>query len=221
MLTIACVLKSGGDYDWEYVNRLRNNVDEHLTYEHEWAIFTDMWDMNEMPPEGVTIHCLQTDLKSYWSKLEIFRLFEEVIYFDLDTIILSDLNTLVEGIRTLCSFTKKKNNFFMMKSFSRHRNWASGIMAWTGDFQYLLTNCREDHMERYGKWEQDYIVDMLGANGVSQINLIDDCIGGGIVSYKHHCSKGIPQSANIICFHGKPRPREVGWLQEELCKTTK
>jgi|APSaa5957512535_1039671.scaffolds.fasta_scaffold02579_17 hypothetical protein len=215
MLTIACVLKSGGDYDWEYVNRLKKNIDENITHEYKFVIFTDMWESKQCPPEGVEIRYLESEFKTYWSKLELFRLTGEVLYFDLDTIILNGLDFLIEGIRTMVSFHPEKDHFFMMKAFNRHRRYASGILAWNGDFEWLYSSTKPEMIERYGKWEQDYIVDRL-CSVKQKINFIDDCMGGGIISYKHHCIAGIPKSANIICFHGKPRPREVNWLEEVL-----
>ena len=215
MLTIACVLKSGGDYDWEYVNRLRNNINDHITQLYKFVVMTDMWQDMTTPPDGVEVWNLESEFKTYWSKLELFRLKGEVLYFDLDTIILKGLDFLIEGIRTMVSFHPKEKHFFMMRAFNRHRRYASGIMAWNGDFEWLYSSTKPEMIERYGKWEQDYIVDrMLSMR--QKISFIDDCSGGGIVSYKHHCTEDIPKSANIICFHGKPRPREVNWLEEVL-----
>ena len=215
MLTIACVLKSGGDYDWEYVNRLYQGVKNNLTYDYTFLILTDMFEVNSPVPERAEVWDLESDLEGYWSKLELFRFEGEVLYFDLDTIILSDLNPLIEGIRTVSSFNPEGDSFFMLEAFNHKRKWASGIMAWIGDFGFLYDN-KEDknRIPRYGIWEQDYIVDNLIFSS-RKINSINDCHGGNIRSYKHHCLKGIPLKTDIICFHGKPRPRDVNWLEKE------
>lgn len=34
--------------------------------------------------------------------------------------------------------------------------------------------------------------------------------GSNVVSWKVHCRDGIPSGADVVCFHGKPRPWEVG-----------
>ena len=32
-----------------------------------------------------------------------------------------------------------------------------------------------------------------------------------IVSYKVDCKGGKPKKASIVCFHGLPRPHDIGW----------
>ena len=34
--------------------------------------------------------------------------------------------------------------------------------------------------------------------------------GANVVSWKVHCKAGIPQGADVVCFHGRPRPWEIG-----------
>lgn len=41
-MTVACVLKSGGVYDGEWVRRLRGQVNWHLKAEHDFACLTDV-----------------------------------------------------------------------------------------------------------------------------------------------------------------------------------
>lgn len=216
MLNVVCVLKSGGDYDWEYVTKLHKAICKNITYAHKFIVLADIFPSdNEVV--NIEIIPLCSDLKSYWAKLEAFRIKGEVLYFDLDTVILSNLDLLVEGMRVVAAFhNNAENTFFMMRAFSSNRVWASGIMGWIGDFSCIFETVKSCHITYYKKWEQDYIVDCLTVLQ-RKIYSIDDCIGKTIYSYKHDCKKGIPLGAEIICFHGIPRPRDVNWLEKE-CK---
>jgi len=205
MLTIVCVLKSGGDYDWEYVERLYKGVQNNLSYCHDFIVLTDTFFETEKP--RIRQIPLTLNLPGYWSKIELFKLKGSIIYFDLDTIILGSINRLAKEVLRFES--TEQPMFYMLKAFSS-RKWASGIIAWCGDFSWVYSNfTKEDYQKE--KWEVDYILKELGIKPY-KIKSIQDYVRGKIYSYKHHCKEGVPDDAGIICFHGKPRPREVGWL---------
>ena len=90
VITVACVLKSGGDFTPEHVYALKNALNEHLP-EHRFYCFTDV---DCMP---VWMIPLIHDLPGWWSKMELCRPDEipgTVLYIDLDTVILGDLSPL-------------------------------------------------------------------------------------------------------------------------------
>jgi len=85
-LTIACVLRSGGDFDQEYVERLRDGVAANLSLPHRFVCLSDV----EVPCERLA---LQHGWPGWWSKLELFeQLKGRVLYFDLDTVIAGSLD---------------------------------------------------------------------------------------------------------------------------------
>lgn len=214
MLNIACVYKTGGDYNWKYVNKLHDNLVEKLGWNtFEFTILTD--DQNNQmfdTPSRINFVPLEMGLKKFWSKLELFKLSGRVLYFDLDTIILNPIDTLVNEIRTC-----PEGSFYMMRAFNRERQrWGSAIMAWNGDFNYISHNFDKSNLleMNYGKWEQKYISDRLEKMGV-KVQPINNFLTG-IRSYKHQCIKKIPKDTKIICFHGIPRPHDVNWLKKEI-----
>ena len=213
MLNIAVVYKSGGDYDWRYVNRLHDNLVDKLGWNtFEFTVLTDDMTGGIYPPSRVNLVALEMNLNKFWSKLELFKLKGKVLYFDLDTIILDSMDTLINEIKTC-----PEGSFYMLKAFNRERrNWASAIMAWNGDFNYICHNFDESNTleMNYGKWEQKYISDRLKKMGVN-IQSINKFLTG-IRSYKHQCINQIPKETNIICFHGIPRPHDVNWLKKEI-----
>ena len=213
MLTVACVLKSGGDYKWDYVERLYKGVKENLSYDHDFRFvcFTDNCSTGVNRNIQQQRH-LFPSLESYWSKLEVFGLKGQVIYFDLDVIITRSIDELARMIL----YSKRSDKvFYMMKAFNKRRAFNSSIMAWNGDFSYLLSELKPDHLICYRKWDQRYISETLEGKDVSILS-VDNYLN--IKSYRHHCIDGIPEGTDVVVFHGLPRPREVQWLEGELCQ---
>ena len=206
MLKVICVLKSGGDYDASYVDALRSSVEKHLTVPYLFVCLSDI-----PVPDGYVR--LNNDYKGWWSKIEIFRLKGSVLYLDLDTIILDNINSLAGAILAL-----PKNQFLMLKAIHRARQWASGIMGWSGDFRWIYDQFKYSRYSRCNPrhWDQDYIIAKLLAENM-QIKYVQD-YQPGIYSYKKHCKeKGQPpDDAKIILFHGKPRPHDCNeeWVKE-------
>lgn len=199
MLTVVCVMKSGGDFDEDYVFALRRGVAEHLTLPHKFVCYTDL------PIPGMSIKLLTENLDGWFSKFEIFRELGPVLYLDLDTIITGDITPLANSI------INGGEAFWMLEAFHPLRKWASGIMGWTGDWNWLVSHCK-----RYAglyRMDQDCIAKALVENGKVPYVIGRDL--NKIYSYKHHCMEGLPEDARVVCFHGKPRPKEVdeSWVK--------
>ena len=77
-------------------------------------------------------------------------------------------------------------------------------MSWL--YNELTPHC----IASYDKWDQRYIKQKL-RDKMFDIRSVAD--RGEVVSYKWDCKEGVPEGAKIICFHGKPRPKEVAWLE--------
>lgn len=193
MLTVVCVLKSGGDFDQDYVFALQDGVEKHLTIPHKFVCYTDK------PIKGISIRLLSEDLDGWFAKFEVFKEVGPALYLDLDTVVVGEIDSLGKDIE------EAGEAFWMLEAFSPARKWASGIMAWTGDWSQLVFHCK-----RYAGLyftDQECIEKALKGNGVTP-RLIRRSYYH-IYSYKHHCLEGLPSEAKIVCFHGKPRPKEV------------
>lgn len=194
MLTVVCVMKSGGDFDEDYVFALREGVKEHLQGTlHKFVCYTDV----SIP--GMSIRFLTEGLDGWFSKFEVFKELGPCLYLDLDTIITSDITPLAQDI------ISQGESFWMLEAFHPLRNWASGIMGWTGDWNWLIPHCK-----RYAglyQMDQECIAEALKGTGKFPIVIRREKYD--IYSYKHHCRDGLPSDARIVCFHGKPRPKDV------------
>jgi hypothetical protein len=200
MLTVAMVLRTGGDYDREYVRRLCEGVREHLQLTHQIVCLSD--------DPGVQEYCawlpLKTDWTGWWAKLELFQRFKgPTLYLDLDTLVVGDITPL--GEKAL-----EENHFTMLSDLFFPQRPASGVMAWNGDFSHLAEGFDMSHDRQHRKTElwgdQGWIMQRLGFDP----DRWQDRVPGMIVSWKVASDEQRHQ-ASLICYHGKPRPHTTGW----------
>ena len=68
---------------------------------------------------------------------------------------------------------------------------------------------QEDSIRKNPKmWDQHLIESLLKAHKWN-VDIIQNIVK--TYSYKLHCKDGVPEDASVVCFHGKPRPHEIGW----------
>lgn len=191
------VCKTGGVYDARYVHALHRALMIWGGTDFEFICLTDL----EVSIPGKMP--LRDNLPGWWSKVEIFRIPGPAIYFDLDTVIVGSLLPFVSEIEKAA-----QDQFFMLKAFNSFRRYASGIMAWTGDFSFIHSQFKKGLISKYN-WDQRYIAHARQPDGFVQ----DIC--PGIYSYKHHCTNKLPRDARVVCFHGEPRPHQIdaSWMR--------
>ena len=206
-ITIACVLKSGGEFTVDHVERLRNMVGRNVTIPYRFVCLSDIdLDICERIP-------LKDNYPDWWSKIELFRpdleLNAKTAYFDLDT----DITGNIDNILIANGF-----DFALLEPWGlrneRSRIYGSGMMLWKndGEYSFLYDKFNKDVIKRY-RGDQEYISSSLKEHG--NFHLLKE-VATGIYSYKKHCLSGLPEDAKIVCFHGKPRPWQVNtdWVRE-------
>lgn len=201
MLTMACVLKSGGIYDARWVAKLKAGVAAHLTMAHRFVCLSDV----EVPCERIP---LEHDWPGWWSKIELFRQQGPLLYFDLDTLIVGDLTDI--ALRALDPL----GGFTILQDFYRPRGFGSGLMAWdaglgTSDVRRWYDNFRADPegwIEKCGvSGDQNFIERQETRSTSCWQTAHCGYLAGQIVSYKVHCRNGIPAGARVVCLHGSPK----------------
>lgn len=212
MITVACVLRSGGIYTPEWVRRLRDGVARNLAAPHRFVCLSDV----DVPCERIP---LIEPWKGWWSKIALFRpgLFGDntVFYFDLDTIVVGSLDAI----------TEYPHRFTMTHEFYQPHLLCSTAMAWRGDWSKLYATfavdadaiaarydaVTEDH--RIG--DQAFIEDCFRDAG-EHVDTFRDLFGErSIASYKvHECRDSPPRDAAVVSFHGYPKPHDLqrGWV---------
>ena len=201
MITIASVLRSGGDYNASHVAILEASVKKHLSVEHSFVCLSDVECGVERIP-------LTDGWSGWWSKLELFKIPGPVIYFDLDTIIINNLDSIVEKMLAP-EFCILRDVFIGKKD---PHSMQSSVMSWRGDMSELyktFLESPEKYIKLY-KGDQDFIYAQLGKTRAAYYQ---DILPNNIMSYKAHLrGKPTPPETKIVIFHGLPRP----WQQTQI-----
>jgi len=202
ILTVACVLRSGGDFNANWVRKLHDGVKRNLG-PHRFVCLSDV----DVPCERIP---LLHKWPGWWSKLELFLIPGPLLYFDLDTVIVGDL-------REIGKIASKKQ-LTAIQPFYRPDGLASGMMAWNGQFKYvydLFNSKPERWMETFRKRGDQMMIGNIVPK--SMVKYWQDETPSQLVSYKVHVKgEQLPENARVVAFHGKPRPNAVfhGWLKE-------
>jgi hypothetical protein len=217
MLTVICVLKSGGIYDLKWVDRLRNAVARHLSIPHYFDCLSDV-------PVPVNRIPLKHNWPGWWSKIELYRpglIKGPTIYFDLDVIITGSLDAIASAPY---EFAMLSNLSRPLKTDTFGARMVGSSVIWfkerapAGIYEKFAANPDgwiKTHRERKdGPYlgDQAFVWDALGR----KIDCLQDHLPGLFVSYKKHCRDGLPKGAAVVNFHGKPKQHEVAdeWVRQ-------
>lgn len=221
MLTVACVFRTGGDFVERDVRELMSGIIDHLTVPYESVCLTDRGTLYLHNTVNRVIR-LEHDWPGWWSKMELFRLPGPLLYFDLDTRIVGDIEILA---RKVLGF--QSDSLMMLRGFYKS-DTCSGLMGWNGDMSCLYNKFKAEasHISAefrdfrggvsfggqtgYFRGDQNYIAARVNDKEHLQVVYVQD-LASGIYSYKVHVrDNGLPADARVMCFHGRPRPQEVG-----------
>ena len=127
---------------------------------------------------------------------------QRVVFIDLDTIIVGDINQLCDYSGPFCAL----NDFNRLGS-----HVGSGLMAFDGEGMKRLFNTFKDRpefqMERH-RGDQNFIFE-----NHKDPDFFQSLYPGQVISFKPERGRGIlktlPEDVRIVCFHGKPKPRDV------------
>ena len=204
LLRVVCVLKTGGGYNSKHVGILRDSVARNSGgFPYTFVPYSDDEALQDSEP-------LKEGLSGWWSKLELFRDEGPALYLDLDTVVVGDLRRLFQEVSEL-----RRGEFRMLKPFNEQRRvsgkWASGVMAWHGDFRFLLDDLTLELQAKH-RLDQEYITAVLASRKIP-VHPINRSIG--LCSYKRHLARfqaAPPSNVSLVCFHGNPRPDAVAQL---------
>lgn len=202
MTTVYTVLRTGGHYDAEYVRRIRDGVSANLPGAEFRCLSDDPSVPGHIP--------LEYGWPTWWSKLELFRpdISGDILYLDLDTVICGDLT----GIASVGRLTVLRD-FYHYFAKGRLDGIGSGVMYLPErDRPHIWRRWIEDPshwMARCGRYGDQRFLEEIGVPDFA--DRWQDVVPGQVVSYKAHCRHQAPPDARLICYHGKPRPRDTGW----------
>lgn len=202
VISIFLVLKTGGVYNYRYVNAVAKNIREKCTKQFEIVCLTDN-------PKGITevdrIVPLKHNWAKWWGKVELFR--EDVtnnsecIFFDLDTVLIDNIDFLW-GI--------DDSNLYGIRDFYRLDVFQTGVLRWKPS---RATNAIYNNFvdnDLYSKFMNRGDHEYLGTTKIDK-SFLQDKFPNMAVSYKKTVASLSKKliSPSIVCFHGEPRPHTI------------
>lgn len=209
MIKAALVLKSGGTYTVDYVSKLANSIERNSTIPIKIVCLSDI----EFSLPGIERVTLKHGYPGWWSKIELFRpdlKLERTVYFDLDTIILGNIDILLnlatkERLYVLRGFNQRpllpayRHNFatgIMVGNFSAH---PSVYRSFVANSSFYMGIERKD----WRQGDQGFIAPIVGMEEPSiQSMLPENYIVGRKITKN---GKRIPNQARILAWSGEPR----------------
>lgn len=187
-MNVWCVMRSGGDYGPEHVERLRGQVE---------AV-------------GGTLHCLsdmdgtlEYGWPGWWSKMEMFRpdIPGDLFFMDLDSSVVGDLSDMASIGRPA-----------IMRDVYRPKGLQSSVMFLPEETRRTIWRqwivCPVGQMRAHRKGGDQAFLETVDVDWT----IWQDELPGQVVSYKADVmARGLSNRARLVVFHGKPRPWDVGW----------
>lgn len=173
----------------------------------KWAPFAEFECLTDFAQiDGVKTRLYQHGWPGWWAKMALFdpELPGDFLFVDLDTVINGPLDDIL-AVRKLT----------LLRDFYRDgkklkEGLGGGLMYLPNEVRAQVWNFWKTqpqlHMRMYPRGDQ-FLFERFWLNTAQRWQ---DALPGQIVSYKVHCQHGVPADARVICFHGKPRPWEVG-----------
>lgn len=200
-MILHTVLRRSHEYDYDYVERMAANL-RRLNLDVDIHCLHD--EVETAPAiDRVTFVPMLHKLPGWFAKFNLFyQCTEGFVYVDLDTVFTDDISWLwrLEHSHLLSDLYKPA---LAQSGVMQFTGWGAqhvqGIIAAYG-FQYIQKEFRGDG--EFLHWAVGH-----------KFARLQDAAPGAIVSYKaaRVAERGVPEGASIVCFHGQPRPRSVGW----------
>lgn len=219
-INIVC-LKWGEKYPSQYVNRLYRMVERHLDRPFRFFCLTE--NPQGLDSQITPLPIEQEGLQGWWYKLTLFKknfydLSGPILYFDLDVVIVGNINFLVD----------LPGDFLIIRDASRQLMWNSSVMRFrAGQFAEIWDGflAEKDQILASYNGDQEWIFHCVPEASTWP--------GDKILSYKKGlksrafaflpkqiCSflglramqfmdTPLEPDAAVIVFHGKPDPEDV------------
>lgn len=218
MLFFVCV--NAGDYlgkGKEYVEILHDMVMRNLAAgtEGHFVCFTDD---TEPYADGIEKRPLHGNLRGWWNKLYLFKeghfsSDDKIVFFDLDTAIVSGLDEII----------KYDGYFAIMEDVYRPHGMQSSVILWKGNALSAIWKYFEEwgfpevpggdqaFIEKYCYFDKPRHSEFAIHKADKLQELFPQCF----VSYKKDAVQFIPKNAKVVIFHGNPRPHAAnGWVEK-------
>lgn len=168
----------------------------------------DFQCLTDLPKiDGIDTRKLRHGWPGWWAKMELFdpELKGDFLFMDLDTVIHGSL----DSFESLSKLTLLRD--FYRDGKKLKEGLGSGLMFLPerdrrAIWDEFMVNPRLTI--RLNPRGDQHFLEQFWLNKAERFQ---DVVPGQVVSWKVNCKNGIvPPDARVVCFHGKPRPWEVG-----------
>lgn len=210
-MKIVTVLRQSKEYQPLQVQVLHRQA-------QKYAPWADFLCLSDVPVPDVPTAPLKTKWPGWWSKMELFdpELKGDFLFVDLDTVFVGDLeDVLTVGKLTVIGdfYREHLGATSAVQSGLMWLPWEDRAEVWEyfmRDPEWNMKSClRRDGTDAGDQMLLEHL--WLKKAARWQVEL-----PGQVISYKRHCCrsilgqglvyKGVPETARVICFHGRPRP---------------
>lgn len=215
-MIVACVW-TGHKYGIEYVERLSRMVARHMPVDYRFVCLTD--NAASLTGIGEAFDISTYGLPGWWGKMALFqpgwRMSEDVLYFDLDTVIIGSLfplAALTAEFAICANFTRAAGNTTWP---CRYGSCVMKIGATVDGrvFQTFMKD-KEASMLRYRSTGDQRLIEDL----IPDAMLLQEMLPAGFfLGYRdlhHHVAKP-PLGCSVVVFAGKNKPDncQVPWAR--------
>lgn len=192
-LNIVCVLKKEGSriYDESWVYKLKKSIERNVTIEHNFYCLSD----TELQCKYYTLH----KDTGWWNKIQLFRkdlFFGETLFFDLDTIILKNIDEFIEQLRNT------DGNLLMW--MTPKKTPCSTIMYWRNDLSNIWLNYDKNRPSIHKKYKD---LPLIGDQGYifeyQKPSFFNELMPQDYFAVASYNSLNVKENSAILIFYGK------------------
>ncbi len=221
-----CVcLIHGNKYSWNYVDKLYSMLSRHSSQPIRLHVMTESSRFVPSPLHKIALDPwpgIEGPRSAWWYKLQLFnieKLSDPMVYFDLDTVILNNIDWIWQGDSG--RFWAVRDFQYLWKPAAEHVN--SSIMRWNPNRYYWIWEDFNRHsiatITKQYRGDQEYLDDVLPR---SHLSFFDQ---EKIMSWRWQISDGgwdfrnrqarspgnsvIPKQTDILICHGDPKPHTI------------
>jgi hypothetical protein len=217
----ACVIH-GNAYNWEYVERLYNMLNRHITPGIRLHVYTEA--DRPVPPTMIKHELVDWKIggpkKSWWYKVQVFNAEYHqgpLLYFDLDTVITDNIDWIWQS--SLQHFWTVRDFKYLWNPTSYTINssimWFN-TMKFNNVYQKFIEQDINCVLKKY-RGDQDYLVDIIPHNQRKFLDIARvkswrwQALDGGF-NFRNRTYQNpgtgtkITNETSVLIFHGKPKP---------------
>jgi hypothetical protein len=202
MKTIVLVLRSGGDFSFYDVILITDHIRGKWKGMEPPRIIC-LWDRApaEIQMSGITILPLQNNLPGTWARMQLYapemEKYRPFLYIDLDTAV-------VDTIENIFSLVYDDSHFITLEDFWQRGQLATGLVWFPANSKKIESVWKGYLKEKnVSGFRMDPFI-----RRYTEADVYWQQLTNTVIDFKPKTREllaTLPEHANLVCFHGKPR----------------